>query len=91
MKNRRFQLCIGEYIPEALCIPVTEPDILDKAILHQLLHGLPGGAHRDRCKLHLLLRTFWIMNPLWRISDIKRNKLQADRKVNEVKVKIVKP
>ena len=89
LQHRWLDPGVGEQVPEALAVPVADPNVLDQTFVHKRLHGSPGVLDRHLLELHPLDIAVRVVEPLGRVAGLERDKLEADREVDEEEVEVV--
>jgi hypothetical protein len=68
---------------------VSNADVASKSFVYERFHASPSLRIWHRMQLNFWVLRGWVMDPLRRISGLKRNELLRDWEMNQVEVKIL--
>ena len=81
LQHRRFDPRGGEQVGEQRHVEVADADVLDEALVHELLHGAPGLGDRHRVVDHDPVGGIGrvrVVHPLGGVPRLERDKLEGD-------------
>ncbi len=91
LKNRWLYFGVLDYVDNLDAPDVAHANVSYKTISNEFLHSFPSllvsdgviGFHSGVCALG-------VVDPFWRISNLRVNILERNREMDQVKIKIVK-
>ena len=89
LEHLRRRLAISHEIVKEARVVVAYADMANAIGLIEGLHGCPGLVKRDHCGSHAGISFVGVKKPLWWIASLKRDELERDGEVNQVKVEII--
>ena len=90
LKYSRFDLGIVEHLSQHRCSQVANTNVLDKTILNELFHGVPGLLEGHACvELHLGLSGRWVEDPFGWVTGGNGDVWHRNREVNQVEIKLL--